>query len=324
MTIKNLYLSIGGDYADITEIQSIEVNETFGQPCARFSLETRDTGSFDLNDAITITVGYTGDTGEIFQGYIDEIKSTRRPGTYEITGRDVLKRAIEHWIVTTDLDNPWSRRNISAENLVRDLLAEAGITDYSGETSNFTFGVSGPAEFQLVSVWDSIHKIMNILAWTCYAENGTVYFSSLQPAPSGSPSSTLVVGNDGDIEQINYEYSTENLRNKVVVFGKDGIYAEASAVSPYLPPDFYKTAIVSSELIDLQSMADQAATYNLNLYNKLTEVTRVDIEGRAGIRARQTITVTEPFTGINSDWFVYSVTHRLDESGYVTTLHLIK
>lgn len=325
MAIKDVVITVGGKYSDMTRIISAEVTEAYKQPCARFRLEVEDLGSFGLNDDITITMGYSGDTAQIFEGFIDSITSTRRPGVYEVAGRDIIKFAIEHWIVTTNLEEPWSRSNIQAENLVRDLLLEAGVTDYSGETSSFTFGVSNPAEFQLMSCWDAIERICNILAWRCYAKNGTTYFRNLLPEPSGPPVAYLRRGDAGEITQIGYETSTENLRNKVVVFGRDGIYAEDSAVSPYLPAGFYKTAIVSSELIDSQSMADAAATYNLNLYNRLTEAVRLDILGNPSIRARDTVNVREWFTNVKGDWFVYSATHRMDENGgYTTQLRLLR
>jgi hypothetical protein len=91
-----------------------------------------------------------------------------------------------------------------------------------------------------------------------------------------------------------------------------------------LPSGFYKTAIVSSEMIDSQDMAQDSADYNLALYNRLTETVRLDIEGNPSIRARDTITVSESFTGVSGNWFVFSATHRLDENGYTTTLHLVR
>ena len=323
-TIKNVVVTVGGNYTDIDSVISVEITEAYKQPCARFRMEVESKGSFEVNDDITVTLGYQGDTNKIFEGFIDTITSTRRPGIYQITGRDVIKMAIEHWIVTTSLDEPWSRSNISAENLVRDLLAEAGITDYSGDTSNFTFGVSHPAEFQLLSAWDAVERICNILAWRCYAKGGTVYFKNLKPEPSGSPVAYIRRGDDGELTRISHDVSTENLRNKVVVFGRDGIYAEASEESPYLPEGFYKTAIVSSELIDTQSMADDAAAYNLELYNRLTETVKIDIIGDSNIRARDTINVREHFTGVKGNWFVYSCTHRLDKDGYTTEMHLLR
>ena len=325
MALQNIVVEVGGKYSDIDRIVSVEIGEAYKQPAARFRMEVENIGSFGINDDITITLGYTGNTVKLFEGFIDTITSTRRPGIFELTGRDIIKFAQEHWIVTTDLDEPWSRSNISAENLVGDLLAEASITDYSGDASSFTFGVSNPAEFQLVSSWDAIERICNILAWRCYAENGTVYFQSMLPEPSGAPIAYLRRGDSGEITQIGHESSTENLRNKVVVFGREGIYAEASAESPYLPEGFYKTAVVSSELIDTQSMADDSADYNLALYNRLTEVVRLDILGNPSIRARKTVNVKEWFTGVKGDWFVYSCTHRIDENGgYTTQMHLLK
>ena len=324
MSIRNLYMDISGDGSGMDDVQSIEIDEGYKQASARFKIETRSVGTFGLNDQIIIDIGYDGDHAALMYGYIDSITATDRPGTYEVVGRDIIKKAIDHFIVSTDLENPWSRRNISAENLVRDLLSEASITDYSGDASSFTFGVNYPAEFQLISSWDAIERICNIIAWRCYAKGDTVYFKNLQPVPVGATAITLQAGTSGNISTISYEYSTDNLRNKVVVFGRDGIYAEDSAVSPYLPTDFYKTAIVSSELIDTQSMADDSATYNLALYNKLTEVVKVDVEGNPSLRARDTIECIESFTGVSGDWFVYSVSHRIGNDGYTTTAHLTR
>lgn len=322
MSIKNLYIDVPG--TGFEDVLGVEVTEGYKQPCARFSIETRSYGDYGLNDYLPINIGYDTSHAQIMYGFIDNITGTRRPGVYEVTGRDVLKRAIDHYIVTIDIENPWSRSNIKAEDLVRDLLLEAGITGYSGSPSAFTFGVSCPAEFNLISSMDAIERICNIIAWRCYAKDGTVYFQNIQPAPSGAPTHYFTTGSSGNIISIQHEQSTDNLRNKVVVFGRDGIYAEASAVSPYLPTGFYKTAIVSSELIDSQSMADDAATYNLNLYNRLTETCKIDVEGDATIRARTTVNVVESFTGISEDWFVYSLTHRFDNSGYFCSLHLTK
>lgn len=334
MTIETLYLDINSGAIDLDDIISLEVTEGYKQATARFNFETYSLGGLDLNDDITIDIGYSGDHGQVFEGSVDTITTTRRPGVYEVTGRDILKRAIEHMLVTTDLDNPFSRRNISAENLVRDLLAEAGLTNYVGQASSFTYGVSGPAEFNLISSWDAIERISMIIAWKCYAIGDTVYFDDTQPVPEGSAVNTFSVGDSGNITGVSYDYSTDNLRNKVVAFGKDGIYAEASRATSYdprtgtfrqvLPADFYKTAIVSSPLIDSQTMADQSVQYNLELYNRITESVRLDVLGDHSLRARQTVTASENFTSVTGDWFIYSISHRVDNNGYTCTLHLTR
>jgi len=321
--IRNSYcrVTVGGNEVSILDA---EVSEGFRQTTSRCSFSVSDITGLNLNQLVTIEMGYAGDHAQIFQGYVDEIVETRMPGTYQLEGRDILKRAIEHFLVSEDIYSPWARADIPAECLVQELLLECGITGYSGAGTDYTFGVNNnPAEFNLMSVWDAIKQICNIIAYNCWAENGTVYFDRVFPVPSGIPVATLNVGDVGSIISINYTYNTDNLRNKVVVFGKSPIYAEAHEESPYLPAGFYKTAIVSSELIGSQSMADDSAKYNLELYNKLTETLSVEIEGNHNIRCRDTVRVTEPFTGMSAaDWFVFAVSHRFDAQGYKTSLNL--
>jgi len=324
MPARGLYsaVTVGGVSLDTL---SVEVSEGHKQVTSRCSLETEDITGITLNDPITIDIGYDDSHGVIFVGYVDEIVETRMPGTYQIEGRDVLKRAIDHYLVTTDIENPWSRKNISAEDLVKDLLHEAGIINYVGAVSHFTFGVKCDAEFNLMSSWDAVRTITHIIAYNCYAEDGVVYFKRVLPVPAAIADHSLTIGNLGNLMMIEYVYNTDNLRNRVVVFGRDGIYAEEKVASPYLPADFYKTAIVSNELIDTQRMADRSAAYNLELYNRLTETTRVEAVGNHSVRCRHTIAITEPFTEqVAERWFIYSASHRLDDNGYKMSLSLAR
>lgn len=326
MAHKSLYynVKINGIAQDII---SVEVNESHGQTCARVSVELERINGFTLNSYIEVDMGYIDSHGIIFRGFVDDISDTRPDGTHRIEGRDVLKRAIEHFLVTTDLENPWSRSNITAEHLVGDLLHEAGIVNYSGDTTLFTFGVTCPAEFNLMSSWDAVNTICNIIAYNCYAVDGIVYFKRITTTPSGPPTFTFKSGSPGsggNVTFIEYSYNTDNLRNKVVVFGRYPVYAEAKEASPYLPSGFYKTAIVSSEMID-DDMAQRSADYNLALYNKLTETLRVEAEGDYRVRCRKTVRITEPFTGmLNSDWFVTAVTHRISNDGFQTSVSMVR
>ncbi len=296
------------------KVTNIEVSEAFKSPVAKASFTTNAVVTDDwLGDSVTIALGYGDDNTTVFVGQIDNIVYTRLPGTYEITCSNILDRAVKYYIVTQSLENPWTRSNIAAEDLVGALLAEAGLTTYNGYASGFTFGVWGEVEFNLLSSMDAINQINNILATNIYAINDTVFWDNTQPVPSTATHTVELY------EKIMYSYGTRDLRNKVVVFGKNGIYAEASAESPYLPGGFYQTAIVSSELIDQQSMADAAAGYNLSLYNKLTEELKVDIEGDASIRVRDTARVISDKLGMDENWFVYSVKHSFNET-FITSL----
>ena len=325
MASKPLYYSLTSDGNPI-DVTSIEVAEAYKQACARCSFEVEDITNIELNSTIIADFGYVGDHAQLFKGYVDEIGYSRMPGLYRVECRDILKRAIEHYIVMPDLENPWERENIQAETLVGDLLNEAGIAAYAPDVTHFTFGTNGPAEFNLISSWDAIGQVGSIIAWYCYAEDGVVYFKETWPVPVGAPSHTFVTGDAGEIISIEYSKSTDNLRNKAICYGKDGISAEASAVSPFLPAGFYKTAIVSNQLIDTQAMAQSSCDYNLNLYNKLTETVHLEIEGNPNVRARETVRVTEAFSEVDSDWFVYSTRHRIsvDNATYQVSLALVK
>jgi hypothetical protein len=83
--------------------------------------------------------------------------------------------------------------------------------------------------------------------------------------------------------------------------------------------------VAAPGVIDTQSMANQAAEYNLDLLNKLTYRLSLSVVGRTGIFARDVCTVDIPEVGISSEqFFIYAMEHNWSRSGYVTNLDLRK
>lgn len=318
--MKTLTHSITGG----VEAVGIEVVESYKQPTARCNITTLNYGGLSLGDKIEVSLGFTGDSGKVFEGYIQNINSERLPGYHIIEAEDILIRAAEFLIVSIDLDNPFRRWNITAEALVEALLNEAGIADYTSDVTGFTFATGDiPVEFQLTFAWDAIQQIANVVAWHCYADqSGQVHFEDIDPTPGASVAS-YTTGGAGNLIVVRRSRSTDTLRNKVIVFGAPPIKAETSAASPHLPADFYKTAVVSSVLIDTQAMADGTASYNLTKWNKLTEALSVEAEGDYARHARQTVTVTEAFTGTTGDWFLHDIAHSFGEK-YTIRMTLVK
>lgn len=308
------------------EAVSIQIVEGYEQPTARCSIVTPDYGGLSLGDKIEVTIGFDGDNGKVFEGYVQNINSERMPGYHIIEAEDILIRAAEYLIVSIDLDNPFRRWNITAEDLIEDLLNEAGITDYTSGVTGFTFATGEvPVEFNLTFAWEAVQQIANVVAWHVYADqSGQVHFENIKPEPSGAPVASYTTGGAGNLIIGRRTRSTERLRNKVVVFGNPPIKAEDSAVSPYLPAGFYKTAVVSSVLIDTQSMADTTASYNLSKWNKLTEALSVEALGDYARHARQTVSVTETFSGASGNWFIHDITHAFGEDTYVIRMNLVK
>lgn len=285
---------------------------------------TCESHNVSLGNKLEVYLGYSTPT-KIFTGYVKEIVRNVPDDVYTIVLNDVMVRATDYFFAPLNPDQPFSRSNISAENLVRDVLAEAGLTNYNGQTSYFTFGINNPVEVKLVSAYDFVHTICSLLAFTVYAdENEVVYFRRRLPyITSEDTTADNTISDSGDIFlSATHTISEKNLRNRVVVYGAEGIFAEAKTSSPYLPPNFYKSVVyASSMLVQSQSMAQDIADYNLEVLNRLTYSMTLNIAGRADLKPRTIVSLTNSYLGINNElWYVYAVEHSFSRSGGFTTL----
>mgnify|MGYP001328450156 CR=1 FL=1 len=313
--MKRLYASIAG----VTDPLTVNVTNGHTAQMATATVECRDT-TLDLNDEITIDLGYFDDHGVIFTGYVKVIEENAKPNTITITASDVLIRAADFFIVTTNPATPLTIQNKSPEDIIGQLLALAGMTDYEHVDSSYIWGVAGSIKIDCVSAYDYSKMLADMIAWGFWADTtGTVMFKERKPFPMGSDSSIGTITNP-EILSIKDWKNDRTLRNKVVVWGTTGVYAEASASSPYLPADFYKTSIVSSYIIDSQSMAQAACDYNLALYNRLARGYMVSIVGNHIYDARAVCHLN--YSG--EDLYIYSAEHSWSKGGYICNLELRK
>lgn len=317
MSVKSLYASISGITGPIN-IDLIEGYKSFSRTC---TIEC-DTTSLSIGDPIVVDMGYSDNHDVVFTGVVKKINKVRPNNTTSLTCFDELVKSTDYFMVSEDPEAPFTRTNIDAKDLVADLLEEAGITAFSADPVNFIF--TEPS-FNLVSVADAINQINGIIAYHIWCDSdGVIHYADRRPYVMGgdTPSFTFTTGSSGNIISNEYTRSEENLRNKVAVYGMEDIYAEASAVSPYLPAGFYKTAVVASPLITSQEQAQLAANYNLELYNRLDRIVSTEALGNPSLHVNDIITVTESHTGVSGDWFVYSVSHAWGESGYTMRMVL--
>lgn len=318
--MRKLYASVTGT----TGIQSIDVSASHGAQNAIAVVEASNT-SLDIGRSISIDMGYTDSHGQVFYGYVKNLELKEQSKLYTLTCSDALVRAQDYFIASDNPNAPFSRQNISAENLVRDVLGLAGITSYHADASHFTFALYTPVEVNLTSAYDYSKFIADIIAFSLYADNnGTINFVDRKPYPDGDSSSGTL--DEDSMIVVAYSTSDKDLRNRVVVYGAGGLHATASASSPYLPAGFYKTAVVAAPTVfDTQSMAQQAANYNLNLYNRLDYILDITTLGDYNLQPRKCYTVTSPRLDISGElWYLYSVQHTLNKSGYTCTLQLRK
>lgn len=331
--IKDLYATASG----CSDIISVEVEGSHTASTASASVNCRSI-TCNIGSDITIDVGYTDNHHVVFLGYVKQIERKIPDNTYVVTAKDRMQRAIDYYFASTNPETPFSRSNILAENLVEDVLAEAGLTSFTHDPTYFTMATGEvAAEVNLVSAYDYANGIADLLAYNLWCDtSGTVHFENRKPYPmdggSGQPGdSTDETGAgaasytyaDSEILGIRYKEDERDLRNRIVVYGAEGIYAEAHASSPYLPSGFYKSAVLSSHLITQTNYAEDIASYNLDLYNKLVYEMELEVEGVPEINARDIVRLnTNYITGVNVNWYAFAVSHRWSQNGYINSIVL--
>ncbi len=304
-----------------SNIQSISVVSSHGMQNSTATIEATTT-SLNLGDSVTVDVGYSDAHAVVFTGLVKGIQKSEQPIQYTITAIDTLIRAMDYFIVSSNPESPFTRQNITAENLIGDVLALSGLTNYSGASSYFTLAINNPVEINLTSSYDYCKFITDLLAWHLYSDiNGKVWFVDRKPYVMGGDSSYKTITLPS-ILSANYAQDANNLRNRVVMYGAEGITAEASASSPYLPAGFYKSAVVSAQIIDSQTYADQCVAYNLDLYNRLARVVSLSVQGESSLVPRQVLTLNTGIAELDYDWYIYGASHSVDSGGYTTDLEL--
>ncbi len=324
---KILTHTLSGDFVGV---KSITITEAYNSTMSQAIIECRKfTGS--LGDSITFDMGYSGDSGKIFTGYIRNIDVQLPSAETRVVAEDELSKATEYFMAATDPQNPFTRSHIQTEDLVEDILNEAQITNYAYNVPlSVTWGTQGELEFNLVTAWQAASTIVDALAWHLYADrNGQVHLVDRPPFDDGDSYDFDWDLSAEEFLTLTHSKSTDNLRNRIVVYGKNNLSASASASSSYLPAGFYKTGVIATQAIDTTTLAQQTADLNLTRMNRLTETITCEVEGDYSIEPRKFVRVTavDTDTGMNisgSDWFIFHVLHRLDSSGYKCNVTLNK
>lgn len=306
-------------------ILSITVSDSHTSPTSTASITAIST-TLDIGDSVTVILGYEGNTFTALTGFVKEIEVKEPEKIYNITCANVMIRAIDYFIASSSPTSPYRWSNISAENLIQEVLELSGLTSFDLDPTSFTFAVHNPVEVNLTPAFDYARFLADIIAFNLYADNtGTVKLVDRRPYPMGGDVSVTTI-QDTQVISASYAQSDRDLRNKVIVYGSGSITATASASSPYLPPGFFRTVVVAAPgVIDTQSMASQSASYNLTLLNRLTFRLNISMLGFTNLFARSCVDVDLPELGINNEqWYIFSIEHSWSNAGYLTNLELRK
>ncbi len=249
---------------------SVVITDSHTSPASTAQI-VAENSSLDVGDSVTITMGYVGDTFTAFTGYVKEVEVKEPEKLYTITCANVMIRAVDYFIASSSPTTPYTWSNITAEDLIQEVLELSGLTSFDMDNTSFTFAVHNPVEVNLTGAFDYARFLADVIAYNLYADaTGTVKLRNTRPYPVGGDTSVATFNVDNTLTAT-YDVSDRDLRNKVIVYGTGSITATASAVSPYLPAGYYRTVVVAAPgVIDTQSMASQSASYNLALLNKFT------------------------------------------------------
>jgi len=330
MAVKTLDYTITG--VSSGNLVQLSVNEAFNTPSRSAVLNVSGT-TLDLGDSIIINIGFTGSTAKVFTGYVTNIQKSTPAYEIVVTCEDVLTKALNYFIAADDPENPITYSNIESGVYVQNILALADIDTFESTVTppTFTWATDLPAEVNLTSAWQAVNEMANMLAYHIHADrNGKVWFTKRAPYIMGGDSDDFQFDEAAgtDVLSLAYRKSIEETRNRVVVYGREGIFASASQSRGDIlySADYYKTAVIAHPLIQTQALAQTTADYNLVMYNRLTEMLQLEVEGNPSLEINKIVEVTgSTFSGIGtSDWFIYQCRHNFSPTGYTVDMTLTK
>lgn len=320
-------IDLDASVTGVTGLVSVEFRQGMSQAASTVDV-TATSHLLNIGDSVTITMmGTTLMTGGVVRKIIQRVPQM----DYVISIQDSLCRALDYYIVSDNPATPYVPHNIKAEDLVEVMLGLAGLTLTEKGVTIFTLSTSGSVGINLISAWAEIETINRITGFDTYTTgDGLIHFTERYPAITASDtvSDFSFTTGSGSILEIEYERSTANLANRIVVYGGENneLFYTASAVSPYLPVGFYKTIVVAHPIIDNMASVIGTANVNLSIFNRLTQTVSLKVLGNALINARDIVDITETLTGLTSatKWLVFDVMHTLNQGGFSTSMTLVR
>lgn len=161
-----------------------------------------------------------------------------------------------------------THEGVKAEAVVQWLLVMCGIDERTSirvHPSQFFIGDITPVRFHLVSVYDAIQQIVELLGWWFYADAYGI--CRFHPRPSQAAASVSLTA--PLLLQASATTTNEFLRNYVEVVGASGVRVVERAPSPYLGSTPYRGVLIANEFIDTPQIASYTARRVLTELNRL-------------------------------------------------------
>jgi len=250
-------------------------------------------------------------------GYVeDAVKSTS--GNYAIRGMDEMKRAVDTFIT----DEVRVEEELDAGYWIDYWLTEVGITTSGSVETGRDVPVTLPDEdgWIYISVSDIVLECLG------YAGGGYVVIvdgdgvAQIKEKTAGAFSHTL--------SPIEFSRSQDDswYRDRVVVFGTtSGSWVDdewvpgevtIAAEAPDEPPDYPRTAVLSSSYIQTQAAAEDLADDILAFFDEYLDIKRCSIEGDETIWLGDSASASDSWSGYAGTGLVTSIETTVDDSGF--------
>jgi hypothetical protein len=354
--VSNLYQNVDAKTATlrvimggalIADVLSAEWAFTFQRPpTANIRVRNPAPGAAVFGAAVTIDAGWNGLTARCFTGTVLNVNADETGVTIECQGKSAVLENTFHK-VTVSVDG-----SKTASQLVEELLAASGLTDYSVNLPAWTPGTVCPEDLEFQSYSEAITKIAEVdggLWWEL--PTGTVRVEAIDPVPSATAwrvyfSGVLtalvesyppgVASGRPRLRHIGQTQQTRDVKNQAWVRGctytqtnPDGtevsidVEGTALAGSPWVRmPDGsqgYNDLLFSNELIDTPVKAGTVAARLVTLYNRLLTQITAEVDGDPKVALGVTIGLEDPaYSRTTGNWFVGDYRTRIDSMQFVT------
>ena len=227
-------------------------------------------------------------------------------GIMGVSGQDDSALLINYFISDSYPDiNDGSLAKVWIEKFLTEAHVRYTITAASGNQ------VNNHSAFGLMSAYDQIMMLLAMNGWYMYFNpNGRAIVGEIN-ANTKSPAKYY----DHDIISINTVKHDKQLRNRAVVWGKGGIWAEEKCITPYnYDSKDYRTVVASNSYITNPSTL---ALKLLDTYAHINFEPTITFEGARNVKLADFILISSSYW--YGDGMVTTVGSNMDATGGLTT-----
>ena len=284
--------------------------------------------SHGLRKTLEIWLGYDGFSIPVFKGWVEDDSRAYFPFDNLLSAGGPLK--------LTQYQYPSGVTYASQKDVAikQDLLAKAGITNYSVEGENTTnLGTVQDVTLEAgQSTWDLINQLDQLFGYKTFdCPDGVVRSMRVSGVPGAGAAFAYVQGATSGsqlpIQSISRPQTLRGIHNKVVVTGLAQYPltpgATRQAANPLVPsPPTYIAFDYRSDLVETNAVASAVALRLIGEVNGILEEITFEAPGNPYLSPGMTISITSGKIGLSSgkNFYVQHVTHSFDDGGFHDTI----